>query len=247
MYALYALENAVVAAADQTATDWQRSHHRKADLASQLHAANGLPDVSTLLRHLNELRKAHAYGETTPPSSVTAESIAVLTEDYIEAVASLLGGKAVKPPTIDLEERRYIRSLLREEENGQPTAVVLVGSWARGTQTEPTSDLDLLVVGSPHSSSPVGRIQVIRRSVDQFRRLALGGDDFAQWALRYGKPVKGRQVWAVLKRELLDLAPWPNVKSKLDLATRRCRAAQDLLQMGDLDAADEEARLPFHI
>ncbi|MGB8380187.1 MAG: nucleotidyltransferase domain-containing protein [Dermatophilaceae bacterium] len=148
----------------------------------------------------------------------------------------------MNPSTIDLEERRYIRSLLRDEGNGQPTAVVLVGSWARGTQTEPTSDLDLLVVGSPHSRSPVGRIQVIRRSVDQFRRLALGGDDFAQWALRYGKPVKGRQAWAVLRRELLDRAPWPNVKPKLDLAARRCRAAQDLLQMGDLDAADEETR-----
>ncbi|MGB8380188.1 MAG: hypothetical protein WCG47_02875 [Dermatophilaceae bacterium] len=94
MYAFYALENAVVAAADQTATDWQRSHQRKAALASQLHATNALPDVSTLLRNPNELRKAHAYGETTPPSSVTAESIEVLTEEYIEAVASLLGGKA---------------------------------------------------------------------------------------------------------------------------------------------------------
>lgn len=31
--------------------------------------------------------------KTTPPSSVSAESIPILTEEYVEAVARLLGGK----------------------------------------------------------------------------------------------------------------------------------------------------------
>jgi len=149
----------------------------------------------------------------------------------------------VTTSSVDLAERKYLRRLLgATDDGGSPAAVVLVGSWARGTQIESTSDLDVLVIGNANVPVPAGRIQVINRSADYLRRLVSTGDDFAQWALRYGKPLKGRHVWAALKEELLALAPWPGTKSKLDLARRRLKMAEDLLDMGDLDAAEEEAR-----
>ena len=40
MYAFYALENAVVAAAEHLSIGWQRSHPKKADLAAQLHTVH---------------------------------------------------------------------------------------------------------------------------------------------------------------------------------------------------------------
>jgi predicted nucleotidyltransferase len=145
--------------------------------------------------------------------------------------------------SIDLVERKYLRGLLgATDEDEAPAAVILVGSWARGTQIEPTSDLDVLVLDAAHVPSPVGRIQVINRSIDDLRRLVAARDDFAQWALRYGKPIKGKQIWAALTKELLALAPWPDAEAKFDLARRRLQAAEDLLKMGDVDAAQEEAR-----
>lgn len=68
MYAFYALENAVVAAAEHLSIAWQRSHPKKADLAAQLHKDHELPDVSRLLRELNELRKKRGLrrGDAAP-------------------------------------------------------------------------------------------------------------------------------------------------------------------------------------
>ena len=57
MYGLYALENAVIAAADHVAISWKRSHSNKAGVARLLHAKQGMPDVAELLRDLNEVRK----------------------------------------------------------------------------------------------------------------------------------------------------------------------------------------------
>jgi hypothetical protein len=93
MYAFYAIENGVVAAAEHLGISWLRSHPRKADLAAGLHTNHGLPDVSALLRELNELRKSEAYGEVTLHPSLDAEDIAVEVERYIDAVTKLVGGQ----------------------------------------------------------------------------------------------------------------------------------------------------------
>lgn len=146
-------------------------------------------------------------------------------------------------PAVGLVERKYLRRLVGATDGASvPDAVVLVGSWARGTQVHPISDIDVLVIGECDMPSPVGRIQVIRRSADEFRRLVMRGDDFAQWSLRFGRPLRGRQLWTALRDELLGVAPWPSGRSKLELAKRRLKAAEDLLAMGDLDAAGEETR-----
>lgn len=144
---------------------------------------------------------------------------------------------------VGLVERKYLRRLVGAMDGaGTVAAVVLVGSWARGAQADATSDLDVLVVAEGRVPPPVGRIQLIRRSVDELRRLALAGDDFAQWALRFGRPLKGGRLWEALREDVLGAAPWPGGERNLDLARRRLAAAEELLAMGDVDASAEEAR-----
>jgi len=90
LYGFYALENAVVAAADRAGLDWRQTHPSKVEAARQLHDRFGLPDVANLLIELNDLRKATAYGETQPARSLGPEDIAVEVERFIEAVAAFV-------------------------------------------------------------------------------------------------------------------------------------------------------------
>jgi hypothetical protein len=50
---------------------------------------HGLPDAATLLRDLNEARKAAAYGDVEAPD-LNAEDIAIQIEEYVEGVTELL-------------------------------------------------------------------------------------------------------------------------------------------------------------
>ena len=48
-----------------------------------------MPDVSDLLRDLNEARKANAYGDIPEPS-LDAEDVARRIEEFVEAVKAVL-------------------------------------------------------------------------------------------------------------------------------------------------------------
>ena len=62
-------------------------------VALRLHKMKGLPDISDLLRKLNDARKAAAYGDIELPE-LDAKDTAAEIEEYVEAVAALLeGGK----------------------------------------------------------------------------------------------------------------------------------------------------------
>jgi predicted nucleotidyltransferase len=139
-----------------------------------------------------------------------------------------------------LAERKYLRGLLTAMPRGQP--VVLIGSWARGTAVSPWSDIDVLVVGEGEPALAPSRLQVMLMSSAEFRRRLEAGDDFPQWALRFGVPLSGRKAWESLRRELLPEAPWPDSERKLRQARRRWDAAEALLAMGDVPAAEEEVR-----
>jgi hypothetical protein len=89
LYGFYCLENAVEAAAKHLGIPSSRKHWEKADLAKELHEKHGLPDVESLLRDLNEARKAAAYGDVEAPE-LDAEDIAMQIETYVEAVEELL-------------------------------------------------------------------------------------------------------------------------------------------------------------
>jgi hypothetical protein len=144
-------------------------------------------------------------------------------------------------PNVDaLTQRKHLRMFLTTLAPRQ--AVVLVGSWPRHKATPRWSDIDLLVIGGsppPHASNG---LQVIFMTASDFEGRTMRGDDFTQWALRFGVPLTARDTWRQLKAELLPLAPWPDYHSKLSQAKTRLNAAKELLAMGDVEAAEEEMR-----
>jgi hypothetical protein len=87
---LYALEAAVVAAALHRNYSMKRTHWGKADSARALAAQEGLPDISSLMGDLNEVRKSEAYGDIASPPSLDAEDVVREVEDYVDAVDALL-------------------------------------------------------------------------------------------------------------------------------------------------------------
>jgi pyruvate-formate lyase len=89
LYGFYCLEAAVTAAALHFNLGTSRMHWEKVDIASKLHKNKGLPDVTELLRDLNDARKAAAYGDIPSPE-LDAEDIASKIEEYVEAVESIL-------------------------------------------------------------------------------------------------------------------------------------------------------------
>ena len=92
MWCFYALENAVVAAAEATGWKWKRTHHDKVELAKKLHSKGIVNlDVSGLLTTLNEARKDVAYGE---PGSmlreIDLEDMLSQVEEFMEQVKGIL-------------------------------------------------------------------------------------------------------------------------------------------------------------
>jgi hypothetical protein len=143
---------------------------------------------------------------------------------------------------LEVSEQRFIRSLLRSADSKTSAAVVLVGSGARYAASTSFSDIDIVTVGlDPHTPAPP-RIQIVALTEDALRTRVIHGDDFAQWALRYGKPLAGRAYWHRLQQELLPGAPWPNHEAKRVQAARRLKFAEELASMDDAVAAVEELR-----
>ena len=90
MYGFYCLEACIVAAALHLGQQRPGSHRDKADAAEVLAEEHGLPDVGSLLRDLNDMRKHEAYGDVDPPDGLNAEEVAAEIEQYVESVGALL-------------------------------------------------------------------------------------------------------------------------------------------------------------
>jgi hypothetical protein len=89
LYGFYCLEAAVEAAALCVGLPTSKRHWEKVDVAGELHRRKGLPDITELLRDLNDARKAAAYGDVARPD-LDAEDIAADIEKYVGSVAALL-------------------------------------------------------------------------------------------------------------------------------------------------------------
>lgn len=76
--------------------DTARHHAARADAAAALASSHGLPDVSELLRDLNEGRKHQSYGDVEPPD-LSAEETAGAIEVYVDSVAALVAPAAKQP------------------------------------------------------------------------------------------------------------------------------------------------------
>jgi hypothetical protein len=65
------------------------THWGKLEQAKDLRTKHKLPDISDLLKDLNILRKAQAYGDTEiDEADYDAEDIATRVEDYFEQVSA---------------------------------------------------------------------------------------------------------------------------------------------------------------
>ena len=89
IWAFYAYENAVVAAAEKAGIAWAKNHPAKQQAARDLHAAGHVStDISDELDRLNELRKDVTYGE--PGGDLKDENLEDLAselEAFIDDVA----------------------------------------------------------------------------------------------------------------------------------------------------------------
>lgn len=66
-----------------------RDYWARVNVAGVLHRQHGLPDVSDLLRDLNEARKSEAYGDVVAPK-LDAEDVATEIEVYVDSVGKLV-------------------------------------------------------------------------------------------------------------------------------------------------------------
>ena len=89
LYGFYCLEAAIEAAALHLRLRTSKKHWEKVEIASELHRKKGLPDITELLRDLNDARKAVAYGDIEVPE-LDPEDVASDIEEYVDAVATLL-------------------------------------------------------------------------------------------------------------------------------------------------------------
>ena len=143
------------------------------------------------------------------------------------------------------EARVYLSRLVMRPapEDGM---LVLIGSWARGVRDDSTSDVDIVQLnGEPVCDVP-SYIQMIYLSDDSLRRRVLEGDDFPQWVLRFGVPLTRRHQWNRLQQLVLDVG-WPSIERKWHQAKRRLEVAEELLDMGDVDAARQELLCTWHL
>lgn len=135
--------------------------------------------------------------------------------------------------------RKQLRTAIVEARRTK-VPLVLLGSYARGTSTRALSDIDLLVIGDQTTGTAADALHIVWLSGEQLADRVRRGDDFAQWALRFGVPLTCREAWAQLVDRLLGGAPWPSTERKLEQLARRIAVADDLVEMGDIEAAREE-------
>lgn len=89
IYGFLCLEAAVEAAALHLGIKVAKDHRQKSEVAADLHRLHGLPGVDSLMRDLNDARKAESYGDIVPPA-LDPEDTANAIEAYVGAVKDLM-------------------------------------------------------------------------------------------------------------------------------------------------------------
>lgn len=143
------------------------------------------------------------------------------------------------PRGMDEEARSYVAALVAAAQAQNAFAVVLTGSMARDVPPTSWSDVDLYALDVV-ASEPPAAVHLFEVKVTQFEHQVLAGDDVAQWAARYGRPLFGQANWTSLVRRLLPEAPWPDHRVKLAQAKRRLETSRLLLDAGDAASAQKE-------
>ena len=130
--------------------------------------------------------------------------------------------------------------LVKESNPGVPFASVVIGSVARGVDTD-RSDIDVLLVSKDELARPrcEVRVHVQAFTLAVFLRRLREGDDFVAWCVRLGVPLFSSEIWDAI-RSSEEARIWPNWKLKIQHAVRRLILASDLFRCGDYSASSEE-------
>lgn len=78
--------------------------------------------------------------------------------------------------------------------------------------------------------------------LDGFAERVMSGDEFHQWALRFGRPLIGGARALALRESLLPNAPWPDFSVNFSRARTLVRRAEAFRDIGDPDAFQEGMR-----
>ena len=121
--------------------------------------------------------------------------------------------------------------------------VVMIGSSARGAMND-RSDIDILVLDDGESRIRVESLANVHPqyySRLKFLSRLEDGDDYPDWALRFGVPMRDPDGWwARHVAAEVDNPHWPDWRPKVNHARKRMSMASELLDIGDVDAASEE-------
>jgi predicted nucleotidyltransferase len=131
-------------------------------------------------------------------------------------------------------------SMVKTSNPDAEAAVVLVGSVARRSATA-QSDLDLLIVAEDKIAvrRTANRLHIQVMSEADFLERLKSADDFAAWCVRFGIPVVQTSIWdRIVATD--DAKKWPDWRLKIEHSARRLLLANELLQIGDEEAALEE-------
>jgi hypothetical protein len=142
-------------------------------------------------------------------------------------------------------EEKTVPVLEALEQSGvsDSATVILVGSSARGAM-HGRSDIDILVIHDSDTRIRLerpGDIHLQQDSRSRFLTRLEDGDDYPGWALRFGIPIRDPGGWwAKQVTAEIDNPHWPDWRPKADYAKKRIGLSEQLLGVGDIDAASEE-------
>lgn len=142
------------------------------------------------------------------------------------------------------EQTSAVLNALTREGLSDKTTAVLIGSCARGVANN-RSDIDLLIVHKDERQVRIGQlgdIHLQQYSRITFLRKLAEGDDYPSCALRLGIPLHDPDGWWAKQAAMESENPhWPDWRPKVAYAKKRLKMASELLEIGDLEAASEEA------
>ena len=154
-----------------------------------------------------------------------------LTTDVEEALAGQ-----------DRRVRNVVEAVVSRSVAVGSEGVALMGSTARGRRT-PISDIDFLVVGSrPGLDDLPMEIDIRALHRDEVLRRVRSGDEYLQWALRFGCIVHDTGVLRQAAQAVLRTGSWPDAERKRGHAQTLLGLATRILGSGDREAAEESVR-----
>lgn len=174
--------------------------------------------------------------------SLRRASAGGLTGDSIAWQARLERDRAAALRNQSDTQRVITETLLERAIEAGARAFALTGSTARDRRTQ-ISDLDYHVIGErPNAQDLHDEIDIVAYDHLTLTRKLRAGDDYAQWTLRFGCILYDdgtfREAAGLIEREGI----WPDPTDKLARLPGHVELVRRLVDLGDRDAAQAEAR-----